>query len=451
MSIPTVVITTSRTVVGFTDLAMVSRLGTEAAAALLPANLAIFVLIGLGMGGASAVNTFASQSLGRGRPTDGALYAVQSILISLVFGLAALPLIPFVPGVIAWFGHAPEVLRLETEYASIGLLSVAPSVGAVALGYYFIGIHQPRISMYASLFEVVANFAGNYVLIFGKFGFPELGVAGCAWSTVLASSSRIGLMLLWFWTARFRREFGTGRALRIDMPKMVGLVRVGWPVGVSFALEIVCWTVFTNVLVGRFGTVHLAANNFVFQYLHISFMPAVGIGMALSAVVGKAVGQGDYRLAAHRSHLGTALCVGWMGTCGTAFLVFREPLMSLWTDDAEVISLGMKLMICCAIFQVFDGLGIASTSALRGAGDTFRPGLYNALYSWVVMILGGWLVTRLAPQWTSVGPWVMASAFIILVALTLWIRFLRGSWKKIDLFGEGQPTGDAVAADALLP
>ncbi|UCG34040.1 MAG: MATE family efflux transporter, partial [Phycisphaerales bacterium] len=341
MSVPTVVITASRTVVSFTDMFMVSRLGTEAAAALMPANLGVFCLIALGMGTMTAVNTYSSQCLGRGRPEDAARYAMQALLAALSFGVLAIPLIPLVPGFARTFGHAPEVLKLEMEYMGIALLSVGPSIGAVGVAYYFVGLHRPRISMYASLWEVLANLVGNYALIYGHFGFPAMGVAGCAWSTLFASSSRLAFLLIWFWSAPYRREFKTGEALRVELSKMAGLLRVGLPVGASFSIELISWTVFINYLVGRFGTAHLAANNFVFQYLHISFMPAVGIGMSLSAVIGKAIGQRDYPLAVRRYYLGTALCVGWMGLCGAAFLIWREPLIGFWTDDPEVIAVGM--------------------------------------------------------------------------------------------------------------
>ena len=450
LSLPTVVITASRTVVGFTDMAMVSRLGTEAAAALMPANLTLFCLIGLGMGIMSAVNTFASQSLGRDRPQDGARYMVQSQIVSLGFALVALPLIAAVPTIVSWFGHDEGVRLLEQSYAQIGLLSVGPSVAAVGVSYYFVGIHRPRVSMWASLLEVAVNLVGNYVFIFGKFGLPALGVAGCAWSTVLASSVRLVLLLICFASPYYRREFRTGGAWHLDLKRLRALLRVGWPIGASFGAELVSWSVFTVYLVGRFGTVHLAANNFVFQYLHVSFMPAIGIGMAVSALVGKAIGQRDIPLAVHRTWLGVALCVGWMGLCGLGFLVFRFPLMRLWTSDPEVIQLGAQLMICCAIFQVFDGLGIACMSALRGAGDNLVPGIYNVLFCWIVMVLGGWLVGELAPQWTSIGPWVMSSAFIILFSITLWVRFLRGSWKKIDLFAPETAEDSEPPIDPLI-
>lgn len=431
-------------------MAMVSRLGTEAAAALMPANLAVFCLIGVGMGMMSSVNTFSSQSLGRNRPEEGGAYLIQGLAVSLGIGLLALPLIWFVPTVAAWFGHAPEVRALEEAYARIGLVSVGPSVAAVGASYYFVGMHRPRVAMFASLLEVVVNFVANYALIFGKFGFPAMGVSGCAWSTVLASSVRLAFLLFWFWSARYRREFRTGSIVRIDLPKMRRLLRVGLPVGLTFGSELVCWSVFTVYLVGRFGTAHLAANNFVFQYLHVSFMPAVGVGMALCALIGKAMGQGDHRLVVRRAYLGAAICVGWMGLCGASLVIFREPLMRLWTDDPEVILLGCNLMICCAVFQVFDGLGIASMNALLGAGDTFRPGLYNAAYGWGVMVLGGWLIGELMPEWTSLGSWIMAATFIILISITLCVRFLRGGWRRIDIFREEQEGETAPVAESVV-
>jgi MATE family multidrug resistance protein len=155
--------------------------------------------------------------------------------------------------------------------------------------------------------------------------------------------------------------------------------------------------------------------------------------------VGRYIGAGKPDLAANRAHWALGMAIVYMTVCGMAMAVFRDSLVGVFVDGddasvaAEVIAIGSRLMICAAIFQTFDAVGIVYTGALRGAGDTLVPGVATIVLSWSLIVgLGAWLAWN-RPGWTSVGPWVGASVYIIVYGIWMALRFERGAWRRIGL------------------
>jgi MATE family multidrug resistance protein len=451
MSAPIIVTTSSRAMMGFVDTWMVSRLGVSEAAAVGVGGIVVFSLIGFGIGLTSAVSTFASQCLGRRDYHQCSGYAWQGLWLSLLMGAAALLFLPLIEPIMGLFGHAPDVRRLEVQYASITMLSLGPSAAAAGLGQYFNGIHRPAISMVSALVANVFNFAANYVLIFGALGFPRLGVAGAALGTLLATVFRTFMLLAFLWWGRWAQQFHARHTWRWNTRQVWDLLRIGSPVGAQFTLDVLAWAMFLAWLVGQFGTAHIAASQFVWQYLHVSFMPAIGVGIALTAVIGKAIGEGRLDLATRRMRVGLLLCCGYMGTMGLIFLLFRHPLISFFCKEPEpeVLRLGGHMMVFAAIFQVFDGMNIAYNNGLKGAGDTRWPAAANIVMVWGVMVGGGLLAVQCWPQAESFGPWVAATTFIILLSLALAYRWYSGRWREINLFErhEQDEPAPAMAGD----
>lgn len=431
---PIIVATASQTVMRFVDFAMVSRLGTDAQAAVGPAGVTLFVLIGFWIGLMSCVNTFASQGLGKNELDESGAYVWQALYVALFAGAIALPLWPLVPRLFEWFAHGPQVVPLETIYMQIGLPSVGFFAAEVALSSFFNGVHRPGVTMISALVANLFNVAADYVLIYGKLGFPTMGVAGAS----LATTISMGLRVVWLFAVLMRPyyadRFGTRRMWRWDRGRTLSLLRIGLPAGVQFTMDILAWSVFLMWLVGKFGPKHLAASNIVWQFLHVSFMPALGIGIGLTAVVGKAIGQRRLDRAWRRTRIAMGLCGTYMASCGLLFFLLRVPLIRLFNNDPEVVRLGSNLLICGAVFQLFDAMCLVYSSSLKGAGDTVWPAVALVLTCWIVLIAGGYTISRAAPEWGALGPWIAATAYVILLGLILAGRWRRGKWRKIDIF-----------------
>ncbi len=441
MSIPVVVTTSSRAFMDIVDYMMITRLqADEAQAAILPAQLVMWTYIIVGLGLASMVNTFASQSLGAKRYRDCSAYAWQSLYLAAFFGLVALILRPMVPTLIAAFNHAPEVQALELAYTQIALFTVGPTIAAYGLGNFFVGVHRPWVTMWTAIEANVVNIAVSFVLIFGYLGFEPMGIAGAAWGTLTAVSYRTVRLLLTLVGPSAARTFESRKTWRPSWRRLKGLLRVGLPCSLQWLCDVVVWAIFVNVLVGsRFGTVHLIATNTAWQFMRLAFLPAIGVGQALTALVGKSIGAGDPQRAIRETRIATMITVAYMGTLSLIYWLQGPALIRLFNTDPEVVEIGTSIMICAAVFQLFDAIGITYNSALRGAGDTFVPSMFFIVSNWVIIVGCGWYVATEYPQLGSLGPWLAASGLIVITGLFLWWRWHSRAWMRVDLLLAASP------------
>lgn len=436
MSIPVVVTMMSRAVMDVVDYTMLTGLHQpEAQAAILPSQIIVFAFIILGMGMASMVNTFASQCLGRNDLPAAASYAWQVVYIAAVFAIVALALRFVLPALIAAIGHEPGVQTLELAYTRVALLTVGPTLASYGLGWFFIGVHRPWPTMWSAIEANVVNIAVNYVLIFGHLGFEPMGIAGAAWGTLAAvtyRSLRLGLLLI---APSVNDSFRSRSVWRPSRRRLTDLCRVGLPFSVQMFCEVLVWAVFVSVLIGRtFGTLHLIATNTAWQYMRIAFMPAMGLGQAVQALVGKSIGAGRHDRAIRQVRIAATLVLGYMFILSLIYAAEGGALIALFNDNPEVVAIGSKVMLCTAVFLLFDAISVTYASALRGAGDTFVPSVFFAVSHWVVIVGGGWVVARTFPQLGSVGPWMAAAVLIIVTAIFMWWRWHGRTWMKLDLF-----------------
>lgn len=477
---PTVVTMTSYTVMQFVDALMVSRIEGDGPYVAAQGNGGImaWLAISFALGVIGMVNTFVSQNLGAEKLDRCASYAWAGLWISGGWSLVLGLLIPLAPVIYGQMGHPEELLRLETQYAQIMLSGMLLTLAARSLANFFFGMHRPSVVMIAALSGNVVNVMANALLIYGpdgppafvpfhaeigafadSLGIPALGVAGAAVGTVIGSAVELVIPLALFLGPKLNRELGTRRAWRCGLKPIRDLLRLGWPGGLMFANEMICWSYLMSVLLVRGGeavgddpALHNTAGWIGLRYMHLSFMPAVGLSIAVSAIVGKCMGMRRPDLAAQRAWLGLGIAVVYMGVCAAAFVLFRDEMIRVFVDSdmpeeqaTLLIGIGAKVMIAAAVFQVFDAVAIVISGALRGAGDTVWPGVVTVISSWICIVAGGHALLHFAPQLGSIGPWIAAAAYIVVLGVLLLARFLAGKWRSIDLVGDDDHHGPSVA------
>jgi len=436
MAFPVIVAVASATAMQFVDFWMVSQVGEAQTAAVTPAGMLVFMPISFLIGVLSCNSTFVSQSYAKGRLEDCARYTWQALYVSAIGGILSMGLWPLAPKLFAMIGHEAELQKYEGVYFQIRLLSVATAAAGAGLGGFFQGVGRPMIIMWVSLVANVVNIGLNYVLIFGKLGVPAMGVAGAAWGTVFALFAQVALLMGVFLTGHYAKEYGSRHTSAWDGKRMKGLFRIGWAAGVQFVLDMSCWGVFTALVVGRLGKTELAASNIALQIMHLSFMPTVGLGIATTALVGQKIGKGNLREARSRAETAIKLGMGYMFIMGVLFWFFREPLIGLFRPEADVIRLGSQVLMRAAAFQLIDGLGIVCSGALKGAGDTRFPALMQISYAWLVFLPAAYFLTYKMDKGV-VGAWLAATFFVIVLGITLVLRWKSGAWERIDIFREG--------------
>lgn len=435
LAVPNIGTNVARMLMGFTDFVMVSWLGTAAQAAVSPASFMMFALLSFGGGISMCVTTFAAQALGRGEPHTASHYAWQCVPVALLSGILVVPMIWLLPALIGRMGHAPEVAAAEIDYLRYAMWCVVPAAIVAGLDGFFNGVQRPGVSVISIFVALASNVVLNYGLILGRLGLPEMGIAGAALATLIGWSLRAAVLLIAFLATAMNGRYATRAGWRPSARRLADLVRVGAPTSLQWLLDVLAWALFMSSLMGHFGTAAMAATNIAVQYTYVAFMPAIGIGMALTSLVGHAIGEGRPELAALRTRLAAAVNVLFMGAVGLGFFLFRGWLVERFTNDAEVIRLGLIAMIWAALFQVCDAVSITFGCALRGAGDTRAPAIYVVLYAWGVFVLGGWYVSRHVPALGFNGPWLMCTLYMLLYGATLARRFFRGRWRDIRIFG----------------
>ena len=331
---PMIVTTISFTVMQFVDRSMVARLGKEALAAVLPAGMISFIPASFALGIITCLNTFVSQSLGRGEKKECSNYCWQVIYMGLAYlSVAILFIWPAAPWIFRSLGFEPAVVEMEVSYFRIMLFAQLIAVFIWSSSQFFMGIHRPIITMYSAICAQTVNITANYLLIFGKFGFPKLGIKGAAIGTLIGISVGAVIRMVMFLNGDINKTFKCRQSLHIDFHKMAALLKVGFPAGFAFMVNVTILGTVLFGLVSRFGTEASAATSAVFSCINVSVMPVVGLSMALTAAVGKSIGKGRKDIAIKQTRVSLKVALVYMGLAGICFYVFRNPIMKWWAPN----------------------------------------------------------------------------------------------------------------------
>jgi MATE family multidrug resistance protein len=328
------------------------------------------------------------------------------------------------------FGVIPEVASLSGGYLRILSWGTLPLLLYGGTRRYLQGVGQVRVITITYVVGNLLNWAGNWVLIYGRMGFPALGVNGSAISTCLARVGMAMAMLTFAW----RYERSRGHPLfehwaGPEMDRLRKLVRIGAPAAGQILLEVGAWNLCTFAA-GYLTPVALAAHTIALNYASVSYMVPLGIGAAAAVSVGHAIGAGDPARARRAGWLALALGTGFMVCAGIVFLVAPRPLILLYTHDARVLAVGPSLLWIAAAFQIFDGIQTVSTGALRGLGETRVPMVANLVGYWVMGLPLGFILCFVL-KWGIYGMWIGLTLSLIVIALALLARWKRDAVQMV--------------------
>lgn len=409
---------------GIVDVMMVGRLGPAAIGSVALGNVLFYAPSLFGLGLMMGLDTVVSHAYGRGDFDACHRWLAQGVYIALV-ATAPLMLISFSIGMaLPHFGVAPDLIVPTLTYLHVLLWSTLPLLLYAAARRYLQAVGEVRVITLTFLVANLLNWAGNDVLIYGRFGLPAMGVAGSALSTVF---SRM-LMALSLFGFAWRYERKRGHPLFHHWAKPVlreirELLRLGLPAAGHFVLEVGAFGA-TAVLAGKLSSVSLAAHEIALNYAALAFMVPLGISSAASIAVGHAVGAKDWAKARRNGMFSLLMGVGFMVLVSIAFLTMPRLLVAMYTHDDAVTRTTLPLFSAAAAFAIFDGLQIISTGALRGMGDT-KTALWTHLCSYYLigLPLGSLLCFHF--HMGVLGLWIgLTSALITAGAILLsaWLR-----------------------------
>lgn len=431
---PTVAQMASYTVMQFVDtwmLAHVHGTVTEPTAASNSGMISLSV-ISFGVGVLFLINTLVSQHYGAREYRACGQYLWQGIWFSLLFAVLVLPILPFAGAIFSLLGHEPALVKLEAVYLRISVGLAVLKLLSMTLGNFLLAVNHPGKVLIAAVVGVCANALSAWAMIFGHWGIPSMGVAGAAWAQNIGVAVELAVLAGFVSRPAIVKVYHSAD-WRPRWAQMKTLLRLGLPSGLQLISDVLAWSLFAMWVMTPFGTHAMAANTFMFRYMMVSFMPAIGLGTAVTALVGRYIGKGRPDLAIQRANLGFKVAAVYMVCCGLFFFVGRHWLMGMFTDEADVQRMGAMLLVFAAVYQFFDALYLLYMGALRGAGDTFVPAMAVAVLCWTIAVGGGVLMAHFWPGLGVAGPWIMATAYGITVGFFVYARFRGGAWRAIRL------------------
>ena len=425
----------SFTIQTFVDRLFLTWYSAEAVAGAVTGLFAVWSVVALFTGTGEYLTTFVAQYVGAGRPTRVGPAIWQGVYFAAGAGLVLALLAPLAGPVFDLAGHDPALRRYEVEYARALLLGSFPVVLMATLSTFFAGRGETHVILGVNVVATVVNVVFDWLWIFGRGGFPEMGVTGAALATILSQVVGAAVYLALILKRTHREAYGTGSGWRLE-PWLVGrLVRFGMPTGLQYSLEVSAFAVFM-VVVGRIGTIELAASGIAFNLNMIVFMPMVGLAIAVSSLVGRYLGA-DRPATAERV-VGSALAMSfaYMSACGLLY-VFGAPLLlapyglradpATWPRIAEVAAVLLRFV---AVYSIFDMMNLIHAAGLRGAGDTVYPMLLTFVLAWIVMLGPAWVGCLVLGAGVYFA-WTVASGYVFLLGLLMRRRFRAGHWKSM--------------------
>lgn len=416
---------------GFVDTVMVGRLGSEALAAVALGHSIFFFVTIWCMGMVMAVGPMVSQAFGAGEVEPVERSVRQGLWLGFMLAVPVFVLLYNIAPVLRLLGQEEMTVRNASAYLRAVVWGALPFLWFIGLRNFVEGLGRPMQVTIITFCGVALNVGANYVLIYGKLGFPALGLVGTGYASALSYWFLFGtLATVVQLRPVFRRYRIFSQLHRPDVRYLRELVRIGWPIGVSLGVESGLFST-TAVMMGLLGHTSLAAHQVALQCAAFTFMVPLGIGIATSVRVGQAVGRRDATGVRRAGWTGIGLAAVFMMGTAVLFWTVPESIIALYLDvrnpaNAEVVRLAVRLLGIAAVFQLFDGLQVSTSGALRGLKDTRVPMIVCFIAYWVIGLPGG-VAMGFGAGWGSVGLWWgLVLGLVAAASLLLW-RFYRRS------------------------
>ncbi|WP_092421792.1 MATE family efflux transporter [Devosia crocina] len=428
---PLVVAQVAQNAINTTDVIMMGWLGPEALAAGTLASTFIMPFLVGGIGLVGAVAPLTAQARGARDIKAVRRFVRQGFWIGILTALVLVPLILQVRTIMGWLGQDPALAARAEEYTQIAAWMLFPGFAIVVLRSLLSTFDAARVILLVTLVGVAVNALGNYLLMFGNWGFPRLELRGAAIATILTNLAMFAALLSFVLTHRRLRRFHIlMRFWKPDWQKFHQIFALGLPIGFTVLAEVSLFTA-AALLMGRLGTDEVAAHAIALQCASLAFMVPLGVGMATTVRVGIAYGRNDRAGIGYAGWSGMTLGTGFMIVSCLAFLTLAPFIVRVFLDPTKpenlnALALAATFLIVAGIFQLADGVQVVAAHALRGISDAKVP--------MIVAIVGYWLVglpvayvLGLVVGWRGVGIWIGLACGLAFVAAILLARF---AWRE---------------------
>ena len=439
LSIPVILGMLGHTFVAFADNVMVGQLGTAELAAVSLGNSFVFIGMSLGIGFSTAITPIVAEADSSKNISDGKKAFKHGLILCTILSVILFGIILLLKPIMYYMDQPKEVVEFAIPYLNFVALSLIPLIVFQAMKQFSHGLSETKYPMYATILANIINIALNYLLIFGTFGFPKLGITGAAIGTLI---SRV-IMVIFLWAIfkskeKFKPYITNLNFRKIEKSIVDKIVKLGLPSALQMFFEV---AIFTSAIwmSGILGKNPQAANQIALNLASMTFMVGIGLGVAAMVRVGNQKGLSDFislrRIAFSIFFLTFLIEIVF----ATIFIVFRNWLPSMYLgeshllntiDNAEVILIASKILLIAAFFQIFDGLQVVILGALRGLQDVKIPAFITFVAYWIIGFPICFYLGLYTPL-KSVGIWIGLFAGLFSAAIMLYLRFNYISKKLI--------------------
>ncbi|WP_051633131.1 MATE family efflux transporter [Thermonema rossianum] len=422
LSIPIIVGQLGIVLMGVVDTAMIGRVGKEALAAAGVSNAVFFLIAILGIGLLNILSPMIAEAQARRIPQN-----LKALLVGGFWAATACALVlGSVMGVVIWhfdkLGQSPEVTALSREYMTILLSSLFPMYWFLCLRHFTDGMAMPHLSMYATLVGLLLNIFLNYLLIFGHWGLPALGLAGAAWATW---GVRWAMTFILFFFLLRLPAFAFLKRHQVQMKACrqacLRIVTKGLGTGLQHFFEVATFAL-AAIMIGWVNDTQLAAHQIALNMASITYMISTGIAAAGAIRVGNALGRRQWHRVARAGTAALLAAIVVMTGGGVLFWLFPDFLASLYTREVEVLAVAVDLLLIAAFFQLSDGIQAVSLGILRGLQDVLYPTIATLIAYWVVALPVAYYL-GIYKQMGAWGVWIGLLVGLTLAAVFLCVRF----------------------------
>ena len=419
----------SQNIFNLVDTAMVGTLGPEALAAVGVAGFASFMAAATIMGLASGVQAMTARRLGEGREDECAVPLNGGLLLALLIGapLAAV-LFALAPDLFPYLNGDPKVIADGVPYFQARVLAIVAVGMNFAFRGYWTGVSLARLYLSTLVVMHLCNVALNYVLIFGKLGFPALGTTGAGIGTALATYIGTAIYL----TLALRRARRHGFLERVPRRQsMNALLRLSIPSAVQQFLFASGMTAFFWII-GQVGTAETAVSNVIVNLLLVVLLPGMGMGLAAMTLVSLALGRGEADEARRWGFDVAKLACVVLGVLGLPGIFMPEVLLAGFIHDADTLRLGVAPLRLIGAMMILEAVGLVLMNALLGAGAAHPVMVVSVASQWLVGLPAAWLVGVHAGLGLF-AVWLCFEGYRAINALALLAIWRRGRWTDIRI------------------
>jgi MATE family multidrug resistance protein len=418
---PLVITQVGYIITGMVDTVFLGKIGaTEQAACILSNNLYILLLVfGIGISYASTpLVTSANQNMDL---LKKASLFKNSIFLNVSASIICFIVLFLSSGLLKYMHQPEDVIKLAVPFFNVLIFSMIPISLFFTCKQYCEGLSNTRMALFISIIGNVINIILNYLLIYGKFGFPELGYIGSAWASFI-SRVIMGFSFLYliFKSPVTKEISAVYNKVKINKKELFHLAKIGLNAGLQLTFEVAAFVI-AGLMAGTFGKEQIDAHGIALSIAAFTYMFASGISSASSIRVGIYKAQDNWLEIKQAAFSSIKLVMLIMGGFAILFLMINNFLPKVFSSDLQIVNLASKLLIIAALFQLFDGIQVTIVGILRGLEDFKIPTLISLVGYWIIALpLAYWLAFILKLE--TVGVWIGLLVSLIFAAIILFWR-----------------------------